>query len=45
MFCHKITFYYVRKAHSLMFLGLSLTDTHSLHTPAGINNGSVREEN
>ncbi len=35
-FCHKITFYYVRKAHSLLSLypalGLSLTDTHIVCT-------------
>ncbi len=40
-FCHKITFYYVRKAHSLLSLsptlGLSLTDTHIVCTHLNIS--------
>ncbi len=37
MFCHQITFYYVRKAHTL-FLPLSLphTHTHTVYTHENI---------
>ncbi len=42
-FCHKIMFYYVRKAHSLLSLslslslGLSLTDAHIVYTHLNIS--------
>ncbi len=36
-FCYKITFYYVWKTHSLLALGLSLTDTHIVCTHINIS--------
>jgi len=36
-FCHKIMFYYVRKAHGLLSLSLSLTDTRIVCTHLNIS--------